>query len=138
MRAAESVWKPSPRTLRQFAGLWFLVGGAVAYRHGSETGIDLWTLLLLGVAAGVGLPGLLWPRSVRLLYLACVLATFPVGWCVFHVLVALIYYGLFTPLGLLFRLRGRDPLSLRARPGVETYWRPWEGSVDVRDYFRQY
>ena len=40
---------------------------------------------------------------------------FPIGWTVSLVLLGLVYYGLFTPIGLVFRLVGRDALQLRPR-----------------------
>ena len=44
---------------------------------------------------------------------------FPIGWTVSQVILAVMFYGLFTPIGLVFRLIGRDPLqphaSARAR-----------------------
>ena len=39
---------------------------------------------------------------------------FPIGWTVSQVILLLMFYGLFTPIGLVFRLIGRDPLH-RAR-----------------------
>lgn len=35
-------------------------------------------------------------------------------------LLGLVYFGVFTPLGLIARLCGRDPLQLRRRPGRTT------------------
>ncbi|MBZ5725104.1 MAG: hypothetical protein LAP87_08920 [Acidobacteriia bacterium] len=34
----------------------------------------------------------------------------------------LLFYGVFTPMAVLFRLRGKDPLRLRFDPAAETYW----------------
>ena len=36
---------------------------------------------------------------------------FPIGWTVSQVMLALMFFGLFTPIGLVFRLIGRDPLQ---------------------------
>jgi hypothetical protein len=138
MRQLEGLFPSSPRMLRQFAGLWLFVFGLLAYLHGSQAGLDRLTGLWIGLAASVGLAGLVWPRSIRLIYLACVLVTFPLGWCVSQALVALIFWGLFTPLGLIFRLRKRDPLQLRRQPDRTTYWTAPAQPLAVRDYFRQY
>ena len=63
---------------------------------------------------------------------------FPIGWLVSQLVLALIFYGLITPLALVFRGRGRDPLQ-RARPASdESLWRPKASPADVRRYFRQY
>jgi hypothetical protein len=63
---------------------------------------------------------------------------FPIGWAVSLLTLGLVYYGLFTPLGLAFRLVGRDALGLRPRPGATTHWAPRPAVADVRRYFRQF
>jgi hypothetical protein len=64
--------------------------------------------------------------------------TFPFGWAVSHLLLAILFYGLFTPLGLIFRLLGRDPLR-RQRPLEQaSYWTMKPAATDVRGYFRQF
>jgi hypothetical protein len=52
--------------------------------------------------------------------------------------MALVFYGLFTPMGLLFRLIGRDPLNRRFDPTAQTYWTPHQTVTDGRRYFRQF
>jgi hypothetical protein len=65
------------------------------------------------------------------------IVAFPIGWLVSHVMLAVLYFVLFLPLGLMFRLLGRDALSLR-KPSVETYWTEKQQPEDVVRYFRQY
>ena len=61
--------------------------------------------------------GLIWPRLLRPIYVAWMVLAFPIGWTISQLILAVMFYGLFTPIGLVFRLIGRDPL-LRARlPG---------------------
>jgi hypothetical protein len=48
------------------------------------------------------------------------------------------FYGLFTPIGLLFRLIGRDPLHRTRRAELETYWSPKPSADDPRRYFKQF
>jgi hypothetical protein len=48
-----------------------------------------------------------------------------------------IFYGILSPLGAVFRARGRDPLRLR-REGRDTYWTPKRTSRAASDYFRQF
>ena len=65
------------------------------------------------------------------------LATFPIGWTVSRVILAILFYGVFTPVGVLFRLLGRDALGLQPKPAADTYWTP-RRTAEVRDYFRQF
>jgi hypothetical protein len=44
----------------------------------------------------------------------------------------------FTPIGLFFRLIGRDPLHRRFQPEADTYWVGRRPATDVRRYFRQF
>jgi hypothetical protein len=48
------------------------------------------------------------------------------------------FYGVITPVALVFRLRGRDLLRRRPEPGATTFWLPKDTPQDVRSYFRQY
>ena len=38
------------------------------------------------------------------------------------VILGVLFFGVITPVGLLMRAIGRDPLRLKARPGLPTYW----------------
>lgn len=65
-------------------------------------------------------------------------AAFPIGWVVSHVLMAVVFFGLFTLIGFLFRLVGRDPLMLRRPVNQASYWLPKARVEDKRRYFRQF
>ena len=78
----------------------------------SMTGIGA-LLAVLGTFAPAQLrvPSRLWWRFAHAL-----------GWVNSRVLLSLFFFLVLTPLGLVFRLMGRDPLSQRAR---ETTWAPY-------------
>ena len=50
----------------------------------------------------------------------------------------MIYYLVLTPVGLLLRIRGYDPLNRKFQPRADTYWVERETSVDTDRYFRQF
>jgi hypothetical protein len=52
--------------------------------------------------------------------------------------LGLLYYGIFTPLALVFRLKGRDPLMRFRRPETQSYWIPKPAITDLRRYYRQF
>src|SRR5262249_34148448 len=98
-------WTPASRTLRQFAGLWLLVFGTIACRHAWHGASGL--AISFGVLAlVVGILGLLVPQTVRPIFVGWMVVAFPIGWMVSRVVLALIWYGLFTPLAVVFRLVG--------------------------------
>jgi hypothetical protein len=65
-------------------------------------------------------------------------AAFPIGWVVSHVMLALIYYGVMTPIGLVMRLLGRDPLKRKLDRSADTYWEPREPIANSKRYFQQF
>src|SRR5262245_53239250 len=113
-------WRPTNRVLRQFAALWLVFVGFFAWRVGGHGGHVLAGAALAGLAVAVGVSGLLRPASVRFLFVGMTVATFPIGWAVSRLVLAVPFYTVFAPLGLLFRLLGRDALGLR-RPDLPTY-----------------
>lgn len=136
MRWSEISFNPSRNTLRQFAGLWVLFfGGGAVWQYAVRRDGDL--ALVLAMATVVGWVGLLRPGAVRYVYVTLTVLAFPLGWAVSHLVLAVLFFGLFTPLGFLFRLAGRDPLALRKARGVDTYWQS-KPAVGVENYFHQY
>jgi hypothetical protein len=49
-----------------------------------------------------------------------------------------VYFGVVTPVGLLLRLTGRDPLQRAFDLGRASYWTEHRTGDDPRRYFRQY
>jgi len=135
----ESESEISRRTLRQFAGISVGVFGFLFalswYRHDGHPSVAAW--IAGSFAAFVGLPGTLFPELIRPVYMAAMAVTKPIGNVIGLIMLAIIYYGLLTPLAILFRLIGRDNLALR-RPNAESYWIPKLEQRDPRSYLRQY
>lgn len=128
----------SPRTLRQFAALGVAVLTVLFclswYRHGAPT-VAAWLSLI--VALAVGVPGLVRPGIVRPVFLTAIALTGPIGRVVNVLLLGILYYGLITPVAVLFRITGRDVLR-RQRPTVPTYWVRRTLITDISRYLRQY
>jgi hypothetical protein len=129
MNWSEIPWRPTARTLRQFAALWLVFAGLLGWRVGGAP--------LAALAVAVGVAGLLRPALVRPLFVGLMVVTAPVGWLVSRLLLALLFYGLFTPVGVLFRLLGRDALELR-RPDRPSYWAPKATPSDPRRYLQPF
>ena len=138
MRWSDIPFSPPPRMLRQFAGLWLVFFGGFAAWEGFARGRAGVAAVLGVLAIVVGVAGLIDPRLIRPIFVGWMVLAFPIGWTVSLLMLGLIYYGLFLPLGLFFRLTGRDALAIRHRPDASTYWTPKPAPTDVRRYFRQY
>jgi hypothetical protein len=130
-------WQPDRNELRRFA-ISMLVGFAViglivAWRAGQfgRGTFICWELgLALAVAAQV-------PKLGRIAYLCVYVPTSLIGYVISHVVLTLIFFFVFMPLGMLLRLMGKDLLQLRATGG-QTKWRRVEEAKDANRYYRQF
>src|SRR5690242_2917146 len=126
------------RTLRQFAALWIVFFLALAAWHGWWRGHASIGIALAVLAVTIGPLGLLRPAWIKPIYAIWMIAVFPIGWLVSLLVLAILYYGVFTPLAFVFRLIGRDTLQRLERPDAATYWRPKSEVQDAGRYLRQY
>jgi hypothetical protein len=129
---------PGPRKLRQFAVLFVAAFGFVGFVVLRRTGSWEAALALWAVALVVGAAGLIRPPAIRLVWVGLIYLAFPIGWVVSHLLLAVVLYLVFTPIGLLLRLLGRDPLERRSDPRKESYWTPHRQVDTIERYFRQF
>ena len=138
MRWSDIQFNPPRKVLRQFAGLCLLIFGGLAlweiFGRG-RTGIGG---LLALLALTIGPLGFIRPEWIRLIYVGWMILAFPIGWTVSQIILLLMFFGLFTPIGLTFRLVGRDTLQRARRPELESYWKPKPVSTDLRRYFKQF
>ncbi len=141
-------WRPNRRQLRTFGFaclLAFSAVGLVAFLRHSIFGIDLTrhaartTSIVLGsVALLCGFSALALPQALRPLYLLLNAIAFPIGLVLSHVIMGVLYYVLLTPIGLIFRLVGRDVLHRKADPGAPSYWVRRRKVSDMKRYFNQF
>jgi hypothetical protein len=132
-------WNPPRRQLSQFG--WFslfgfaLVGGVAVWRFDAP-----WTVLwvLIGVGAAVFGASRIDPRLVRPVFVGLMLIAVPIGIVISFVLIAVIYYLMVTPFGLVFRALGKDPLSKRPDPTLPTYWHERGEPRPAASYLRLY
>lgn len=130
---------PTRSELRQFAALGlplFCVAIAAAlWKVGFSSAISG---IVAVTGAAIGVTGWLRPDLFRPIFVAWMAAAYPIGWVISHLVLAILYFGVLTPIGLTLRLFGRDPLTRRWDRGATTYWTPHRGSADDSTYFRQY
>lgn len=140
-------WKPDRSVLRNFgliALVAFGVFGALARWHvypfrglseaaGAYTAIVLWIL-----AAHCGFFAFVAPAAVSPIYFFLTVVTYPIGFVLSYVVMAIMYYGVMTPVGLIFRLIGRDSMRRAFDPSSPTYWIRRHPPAAVKRYFRQF
>jgi len=140
-------WRPDDRTLRQF-------GFIALFGFGFLAAIAWWELFVFSVGLGEkrqvvaggfaalacvsALFSLVAPRANLPIYLGLTLLSYPIGFVLSHLIMGFLFFGLITPVGLIFRLTGYDPLHRRFDPTAKSYWvdpRPRRGKDS---YFRQF
>ncbi|HIF30382.1 MAG TPA: hypothetical protein EYQ75_01660 [Planctomycetaceae bacterium] len=103
-----------------------------------------WWQLDVRWIVGLGLAGALievtaWvaPRFVKPVYVGCLLLTAPIGYIVGELTILLIFLTVFCPLGVLFRVIGRDVLERTVDRNAMTYWKDKEQPKSLSSYYRQ-
>lgn len=94
--------------------------------------------LIWGVGGALALVYLVARPLRRPIFVGFSYAAYPIGWVVSHVLLLLIFAVVVTPIALLLRLLGKDPLARRLDPSATSYWTPHQARTDVRRYFQQF
>lgn len=112
--------KPDRKELRKFALTISIAlgvfGGLILWRKGQAG------LILLAIGAVIFLAGLVWPKSLAKLYKAWMALTLVLGFIMSHIILALVYYLVLTPIGVFMRILGKDPLTLRFDRKANSYW----------------
>ena len=139
MSLVEIEWHPTGRQLRVFGVSGLLASIVAAVVLLLVWGVVLfWALLVLATGAAIFLCSFVSPRAARILYIGLTLVAMPIGMVVSLVLLAGFYFLLLTPLAIIFRLMGRDPLHRRFDPTAESYWVPHRPSETMERYFHQF
>jgi hypothetical protein len=133
-------FKPSIRELRQFAGIWFPAFCAlVAFWTWKAGAAPIWPKSILGVGVVLGLVGLIAPAVIRPVFIGLSVLTFPIGLVISNVLLFLVFALVFTPIGLIMRALGRDPMLRRFDRQASSYWIAHDpGAGGAKRYFRQF
>lgn len=102
-----------------------------------------WLSVPVAIAGGVALAQFLLMMAgikvlTRLLWVVLAPPSFLIGMVLSHVLLAVIFWGVMTPIGLVFRLIGRDAMHRRLDRSATTYWTERGAPRSPASYFRLY
>ena len=138
MAVVDINWNPTSTQLRQFAAMQLVFFALVAAWLFHRTGSGTLAIALLGVSAVACIAGSVRPQCLRWIFVGWIVAAFPIGWLVSHLLLALLFYLVFTPVGIMMRLCGYDPMQRRLDREAKSYWKPRTPPEDAQRYFKQY
>jgi hypothetical protein len=134
MKLVELNWKPSPTQLRQFGLLSFVALPLLTWLWGGSFPL-IFTMLVIGAAFAA--LGTFAPAFLRPVFIGVSIVGAPIGMVIGELTMLLIYFAIFVPVGLFFRLIGRDALQLKIDRSCKTYWQPKRKPGSVASYYRQ-
>jgi len=89
-----------------------------------------------GLALVLTLAGVVLPRVARRFHILWMTLAMALGYVNSRILLGLMFYGIFTPYGIISRLVGRDPLRRRGANG-ESYWTERKNTRQTREQFER-
>ena len=129
---------PSRKQLALFGLLWlvfFSFWGAAAWR---DSGKNWLALLLWSIALVIPVAGIIRSEVLRAVFVLASYITFPIGWILSSVVLAVLYCPVLTPIGVLLRLTGYDPMKRRFDRTAKTYWLARNADTETERYFKQF
>lgn len=131
--------KPNKKDLRLFGRAALIASILITILLFLIKGLALkWCAVIVGVGVAICFCSIISIRLTRWIYLGLTWLTFPIGLIISFILLAIIYYCLLTPLGLIFRLIGRDSLQRKFDKSAKSYWIPHRPCDNTERYFRQF
>jgi hypothetical protein len=94
----------------------------------------IWVFGSLGLALIAA--GLFLPAAARSFHAAWMRLAHALGWVNSRILLALLFYLVMTPMGLIQRLAGRDALRRRGQ-GASSYWIPRSSPKQSKEQFER-
>jgi ABC-type uncharacterized transport system permease subunit len=113
---------PSQRRLRQFGALLVVYATLIAYWQWCSGTSDVVAASIVGTASIVAIIDWFFPTVLRVPYVISLVGAVPIAWAVSHLVLVTIFYLVLTPIGLIMRLFGHDPLNARFDPDAKSYW----------------
>jgi uncharacterized membrane protein len=127
--------KTAPKDLRKF-------GITMAVILGILTGITLYTgswafPYLLVLAVGFLLVGIIKPTFLKKIYLGWMTIAITIGFFVTRIILSLLFYVVFTIVGIIARLVNKDMLDQEYEANAGTYWKKHEKPQDPRKHLER-
>ena len=130
----ETVKGSSDRSFGFVMAAFFALLALFPLLHGPLSSIRWWALV---VAAAFLALALLWTAPLRPLNRAWLKLGLLLSKIVSPVVMMVLFYATVTPVGVLMRLAGKDPLRLRRNAAAASYWIPREPPGPAPDSMKQ-
>ena len=94
--------------------------------------------LVWGILGGLTVVYFLVPPLRRYIYLGWLYAAFPIGYVVSHIIMGIVYFGVVTPVGIIMRALGKDPMQRGFDKAAKSYWVEHRTAREASRYFKQF
>lgn len=141
-------WKPDKKKLGGFAivsvvafgalGMWCYLGKDILNFEAPDQVAETVGMVLGGLAIYSVICRGVDSRGMIPIYYVLTVISVPIGFMLSHIIMGFLFYIIFTPIALYFRLIRRDVLNRRFEPEAATYWNQRPSHVAVKRYFRQF
>jgi hypothetical protein len=139
MSMIEINWNPTRKDLRIFGIGAFVASMIISAVLYFLKGIELqWISILIAAGFVIFLSSVISAKVTRMIYVGLSLVTLPIGWVLSFIMLAVFYYLIVTPIGLVFRLTGRDPLNRKFDSNAKSYWKKRKSPDTLDRYFHQF
>ncbi len=139
MSFVEIDWRPKRNQLRSFGIIALIVTAIISLLLYALKGVAIqWALAIFAVGLIIFLSSIISLRLTRVIYVVLMAVTFPIGLVVSFTLLAAFYFLLLAPLGLIFRIIGRDALCRKLDPTADSYWLQRNPPENLERYFQQF
>jgi len=135
----QAAWRePSGRDLNLLAMLFLVIPGAIgcylAFWKGSSNGY-VW----IGAGVALGLSRFIPPlfKSIYKLWLGFSVV---LGYFISRIILTIVFFIVLTPMALIMRILGRDPMERKLDPAASSYWKRKEQPDDtsIERYEKQF
>ena len=129
------VLRPQAKQLKQFALVLPLAVGLICWWTSMA-----WLPAVIALAVGIVVAIIGWVRPVVLtpLFVTASLVALPIGWIVGELVLLIVYFGMVTPIALVFRMLGRDGLERPIDRSAPSYWRAKPRAQSPTSYLRRW
>ncbi len=139
MSFVEINWHPNHKQLQNFGKIALIAAAVISLLLYLLKGVAIqWVLIILTAGLIIFLSSIISLRLTRAIYVFLTAVTYPIGLVVSFMLLSAFYFLLLAPLGLLFRLTGRDVLGRKFDPSAESYWQQRKPPESDERYYHQF
>ena len=139
MSLIEIDWNPKSKQLQNFGKIALAATFIISFLLYLLKGVAIqWVLIICAFGLITFIISKISLKLTKMIYLGMILLTMPIGCVVSFIVLAAFYFLLLAPLGLFFRLIGRDPLNRKFEPTAKSYWMTRRPPKGLEQYFHQF